>query len=337
MTKSRMIRNTILLLICLLLVILILISIGNIKHVYLIGRNFGVLGIVVGLCLILPAIVLTTRYSVLKVLRWLLLILNIIVIGIVSTSYFFGFDLEWGFNQPALTWGLPLLIVCAGSIVTLIFNITLKKWLLSIITFIFCILGIFYFNILLSSHETVFLDYSNEPSQNAALTEEEKIIVLLLENRKPDETGYYKVVKPEVSIDNPIFPNSDGINILKTELKSNSNLKNINFDPALIDQFFEINKNPCKLNIASNPQAGYFIDYAGQFDNYDWKGIHSFHPRVGAKLRISLPVFDPQTGYILIYEGWSFDSLMGVGRIYAYKYENGKIGEAIPVIELGVS
>jgi hypothetical protein len=300
------------------------------------GHGFIAVSIILAIIVIPPAILFTIDFSITKGLKFALLLLSIVAIEIVCTNYYYGFDLQWGFSKTSLTWGLPLLVISLGSILSSLFSLIRKKWIPLSYNLIFCVLAIVYFNVLLLSHETIFLDRSEEPPPGKSLTVEEKILVLILENEDPNETGHYVVVNPMLGY--------SGFKDAETREHVRDSLNEGVLDIGLIDKFIELNKNPSKANLPSNPAGGYYFDYEGQFNRYyqngcnnGWSRVYRFHPNARGSLSVSLPAYDPETGYVLIYEGWVGGCLFGTGDIYLYKYENGNIREIGPIMHLWTS
>jgi hypothetical protein len=317
-------------------ILFVILTILMISRNSVLGDGFITVAIILVIIIVPPALLFTIDFSIKKGLKFSLLILSIVAIEIVCTNYYYGFDLQWGFSKTSSTWGLPLLVIGVGSILTFLFCLVRRKWFPLTYTLIFCVLTIVYFNVLLLSHETIFLDRSEEPLAGKSLTQEEKILVLILANRDPEETGYYTVVDPMLGYSG--FQDAEHAEYIRSSLNEGV------LDIGLIDKFIELNKYPSKANLPSNPEAGYYFDYAGQFDRYyengcdnGWSRVYKFHPNSRGHLAVSLPAYDPETGYVLIYERWVWGCLFGSGDIYLYKYENGSIREIGPVMHLWTS
>lgn len=95
----------------------------------------------------------------------------------------------------------------------------------------------------------------------------------------------------------------------------------------LVAQLIEKNQEPVTLSLASSPQAGYVVDHDGQFAAYfgddggGWDRWYQDHPRAGGRARVSLPAYDPQTGFVLVYCGIQSGWLAGSGNLYLFRYE----------------
>jgi hypothetical protein len=119
------------------------------------------------------------------------------------------------------------------------------------------------------------------------------------------------------------------LDFINEEFKS----RGYNFEKEL-DRLVEINQQPIKLNLASNPQKGYYVDYSLRFDKYlnGWGSRDyssgSYHPQVLGYSRVSLPSYDPETGYVLV----NYDFFSNVNErpfsgstIDAYLFKDGKL------------
>ena len=151
----------------------------------------------------------------------------------------------------------------------------------------------------------------------------------------------YVIVNPETSIYN-FFSYSDWENLtarLKTEYSR------IGYEISeLIDKFFEINSSPSLLTIKSSMNERYYINHDGKFYTYqmevgkNWyqKGsgwlafIDEYFPHFNSFLDLSKPAYDPETGYVLIYEFcasfWG-TSGHGSGYLCLMKYQDGNLTE----------
>jgi hypothetical protein len=94
--------------------------------------------------------------------------------------------------------------------------------------------------------------------------------------------------------------------------------------------FFELNEESAQLTLESCPEEGYYIDYDGMFAKYfdsmwsgGWAKWYDFHPYAAGYTEVSMPAYDSETGYIIVYIGTQYDSLIGNGGIYVFKYEDG--------------
>ena len=90
-----------------------------------------------------------------------------------------------------------------------------------------------------------------------------------------------------------------------------------------------------RLNINSSVKDGYYVDYDGVFSRYvindensGWLRLQIFHPQVWGFSSISLPAYDPESGYVLIYIGNRMNSIThysGGGDISIYRYIDGEL------------
>ena len=100
---------------------------------------------------------------------------------------------------------------------------------------------------------------------------------------------------------------------------------------TLVNTFFERNKKPRLLSLKSSPLEGYIIDYERKFEKYfkkdggGWGKWRAENPKALSSTRVSLPVYDANSGFVLLYMGIVVDSLMGSGHMFLYKLEKGKL------------
>jgi hypothetical protein len=293
------------------------------------GQNLILIVFCLPLLIVPIGILFSIDFSINKGLNASFLITNILGIAIVCISYYFGFDLQWGFHNSALTWGSPLLLSICGILILILINIKFNKWIIGAAGCLIGFLAIAYFNILINSTDIALLDQNVNPTANTSLTEEEKIVTLILSNMNK-EPGHFMVVYPSKNF-HYIF----GSNPQEAEEKKNEMKEFIENDPymsGLIDKLFELNKQPYKLSLPSNLQEGYYIDYPEKFKNYIWRkndiGFYShrwdsYHPLADGPVSISKPYYDPKTGLVLAYvEGINPSPNYA---ITVFKYLDGKI------------
>jgi hypothetical protein len=111
----------------------------------------------------------------------------------------------------------------------------------------------------------------------------------------------------------------------------------------LYDKFLEINKNSQTLTLKSSVAEAYYIDYDSKFnqylnelwveiesEDYDfWNIMKSNFPRFNGFYDVSMPAYDPDTGYVLIYSGYLAGPVLGMGELNLLKYEDGELTEII--------
>ena len=266
------------------------------------------------------------KKALLTVLLIILVILNVFGFLILGAMYFFGFDLQWGFTLPAVTWGLPVFAGALAVLAIILLLIKRNKYLLGILG-IGIVIGLNVYLGLLSFYFPSLLlpEPENVPAQYVD-SMENRIIILVL---KDQLTSGCTIVDPKScsSIDLSTNERIDG-----WKHSINSQMKTADYDfSALVETFAKVNKDPVSLDLKSDPQNGYFVDYDQIFDRYFEKGgggwirLRISHPFIAGSTRISIPAYDPDTGYILVEVGTTSDYLAGMGGIYAYKYENGKL------------
>lgn len=118
------------------------------------------------------------------------------------------------------------------------------------------------------------------------------------------------------------------IKILKKE--------NISIDRARIDQLLDRliakNSKPARLTLNSSRKNGYLIDYNGKYDKYfekdggGWEKWSEENPQAWGRIFVSLPVFDKETGFVLVSYS-ACHRFGGGGHIVLYKYVEGRLVE----------
>jgi hypothetical protein len=130
--------------------------------------------------------------------------------------------------------------------------------------------------------------------------------------------GRYMILKPETTLGKLDLSDDSKINMWKNNLKSS--FREQGYDvPDLVDKFFEINKVHELLTIKSSPPDGYYIDYDGKFDRNGMYDQSILYPKAGGYLEISSPAYNPETGYVLIYEGFQAGPMFGSGGFQLLK------------------
>jgi hypothetical protein len=105
---------------------------------------------------------------------------------------------------------------------------------------------------------------------------------------------------------------------------------------AVYDRYIEVNQNPIVLTIKSSKADGYYIDYNNRLTEFlegKYPGIEVYmrdfvdFPGYGASFYISMPAYDPVTGYVLMEVDFVGGMTSGGGNLLLFKYENGKLVE----------
>ena len=122
----------------------------------------------------------------------------------------------------------------------------------------------------------------------------------------------------------------------------------------LYDRLLELNENRSLLPIKSSIKEGFFINYNSKFEKYLFEiggevvndyinnkinvldAYNVISPHYSGYVEVSIPAYDPETGYVLVYRGWQGGGLLGSGRLYLLKYESGELNE-IKYVETWVS
>jgi hypothetical protein len=237
-----------------------------------------------------------------------LLALNIFLFILLAACYVFTFELQSGIGYLAITWGLPVAIII---IIDIFLFSRFKKAHVGKVIILFTILGIIYCIVLTRTQDyTLFAKTS--PSTNRQITVEEQILDRLLDNTIHD--GSYMVLIPKtrgVGFPSDMFANSVP-----------------NWE-KLADRYRELNAQSVILDLNSIPESHkYVVDYENRFDRdldlYSWTGWYFFHPHAAGCLEVTLPAYDPVTGYVLIYEGWVNGGLTGYGQYILLNYRDGQ-------------
>ena len=158
-----------------------------------------------------------------------------------------------------------------------------------------------------------------------------------------NEGGYYVIVDAETEI----FLHQDHAENYR-ELESMRDWKiewfsSFGYDISdLYDKFLELNKSSQQLTLKSSVEEGYYVDYDGKFNQYlnelsdevewgesFWYTMKIYFPRFAGFYDVSMPAYDPDTGYVLIYDGYQAGAVLGWGRLNLLKYEDGELTEII--------
>jgi len=254
----------------------------------------------------------------------IIILLNLIAFILLSITYYFAFDIQWGVSKVAITWGVPTLIAALITLVAGLYTWKTKtlKWGFSGLAV--AVIAAIYTSIILCSFSYVLLPSNNEIEQGETNVVEHSILKLVLSDISDNSKGnHYIVVTPETTL--PSFE--------YTSIKENLAKYNYEFT-YLIKLLSEKNQLKERLSINSSIDNGYYIDYDEFFSRYfDNNGngylrTNIFRPQVSEFVEVSLPVYDSTTGYVLVYVGKTNNSTNqfgGSGSIYVYKYLDGKL------------
>jgi hypothetical protein len=268
---------------------------------------------------------------------------------LIVAWYFFAFDLQWGVTWQSVTLGLPLLAAIVLIPLCVVYFLKRRKWRWGFYGVGGGFVVLVYTGLLL-----VFFSYLivGEPKNNPKVTpetEENRILKLVLSEFGGNGIGYL-VVDPEIST-RYIGKNAEEHEGTKKYIQGH--FMNYEYEgdyfgimtitgnisigikdekvSALIDRFLEINQSSANLTLKSSPKDGYYIDYDGKFSRYYKSGFDEGWIRTRLcrpatfSADISLPVYDPDTGLILIYFGSQGAPLSGSGDIYLFEYKNGNL------------
>lgn len=320
-SKARIVGYTIVLLVVIYLALLIGAAIPIL---------FWILSLLAGIVIIIVSFLFRRRDAWKYYLKDLV-ILNFSLSVFLFAIYFFFFGLASGLSGQAVSLGLPVLI---GIIITIIFtswliwkrNINLGRHGFSVVLGTYVYTAII---LLLFSH-LLFVTPQNNPTEQV-ITDENQILKLSLESFYGEGPGY-SVVAPETSLDdveqlgNSILISSSSY--LKNEyytfigLNTPSVVIHETAFQELVNTFIDVNRSSCTLEIPSNPENGYYIDYdkrfTGGFDcpQQIWRLTH---PANGPLVKLSSPAYDEETGLVILYIN------EGKKTVYLIKYEYGTI------------
>jgi hypothetical protein len=177
------------------------------------------------------------------------------------------------------------------------------------------------------------LHAQSAPPAPAALTDEEnKLLALALE--KNFAGNGYTVVDPATNPRRLGLDSAEARERIRKSLREKPALAGYALD-ELLDRFYERNARPIKLTLASNAGNGYVFDDDGKFAAYfasgaggdGWKKLRKENPLAHGMTGVSVPVFDPKTGLLIVYMGTQYDWLAGGGYLIVYKYEKEKLVE----------
>jgi hypothetical protein len=268
----------------------------------------------------------------------LLLLFNITGTIVLLSLYFFTFILQTGFGWSALTWGLPLIIgtvlLCADTVYMIRKNDLrrgLRGFTIGWGAYIYIGLMLFFGASLMA----VFPTYGPHETVER---EENKVLEMVLKELYGHRIGY-ALVEPEISI--------GGLNNYQEGLANTKEMLlhelsrfikdgrlSIKYDDAfvdidestiydLVDKFVEVNRLPGTIGVKSSPLDGYYIEYKKESEYSYLNNI--VRPMISPYVDLSLPAYDKNSGLIITYIGEQYGPLMGQGRIFLLKYENGKI------------
>lgn len=177
-----------------------------------------------------------------------------------------------------------------------------------------------------SSAQTTVLSPTSTTTMTANQIYPEQLNTLLALILKEDYTnGGYTVINPQTSL---------GFGTTREKLITDAAefQRSTSFDfTNLAGQLYDLNQQFSYLTLPSSIQDGYYVDYNGKFEQYfakdggGWDLWHKEHPEAHGSTSVSLPAYDPQTGYILIYIGNQNGWLAGYGGLYAYQLLNGNL------------
>lgn len=255
--------------------------------------------------------------------------LNFIAFILLAITYFFGFDVQWGFTASTLVWGLPVLIISLFVLIAGVLSWKRVSWKWGSTGLALAIAAFVYICILFNSYSYVLLP-TLAPHENLSI--EDKILSQAVSDRLGTQSdvkeNHYTVVYSDTSM-----PFIDIVKKTST-IKEFSDKYGYDFT-NLLNRLVEINQESTRLNVDSSVHDGYYIDYDGVFSRYvtndeysGWLRLQMFHPQVWGFSSISLPAYDSESGYVLIYVGNRMNSITHYssgGDIAIYRYIDGEL------------
>ena len=164
-----------------------------------------------------------------------------------------------------------------------------------------------------------------------------QLLALIL--KWPDSNGGHTVVKPDTAVGSgDQFALESNRQSLNARITREFNTETLDLAP-LVSQLFELNNKYSRLTLESSVEDGYYVDYDGYFARYfeeyrpnSWERLRRENRKAECFTTVSLPAYEPQTGYLIVYMGVQCDWEMGFGGIYIYHYSDevlklvGKLG-----------
>ena len=273
-------------------------------------------------------------------LRPVIILVSLVLLAALLVWYFFAFDIQWGFNWPTVTWGLPVLAAAVIAIVCLVRFIQRRQWRWGLSAVAVVALAILYtWLILLFCSYNIVGKPLNGPEETLD-TEDNRIISLVLSEFFGDKPGY-RVVDPQLALpyigtsaeDRKHFGGWIQEGLFLPYLQTNPAPSQIGEDyfADFVDRFLLKNTDLGRLTLESSPQEGYYIDYDSKFDRYfesdqeaGWRRMGFCRPSVGMA-DVSLPLYDEETGLIIIYLGTWDAPIVGSGYIFLLQMQEGEL------------
>jgi len=266
--------------------------------------------------------------------RVILVISNEIAFCVLAAWYFFAFDIQWGLTWQAVTWGLPLLAGVVFVLVCLIKFLRSRKRRWGLIGIGISLLALVYTSFVLWSYSEYIVGEPTSGPEETADTEVNRILSTLFTNFFWSPEQYF-VVGPDTDANDIDL---DFLKEYKTEMidyyvkKDGSNQRIDEKLDELFRRFTLENSPPKRLTLRSSPQNGYYIDYDGKFSRYfeddivwGWHRMRLCRPSVDSFMDVSLPVYDVDTGLVLMYVGSVGGPMEGAGWLCLFKYIDGKL------------
>ncbi|MCE5239454.1 hypothetical protein LLH23_13340 [bacterium] len=182
---------------------------------------------------------------------------------------------------------------------------------------------------------SVFSGLSCKPAAQPTGADDNRILALALTHKYED--GGYTVVNGETGTG--VTATNDPKELEQTKQYVIKQLRLPGVDVGkLMDAFAAKNRRAVKLTLPSAPEQGYLIDTEGEYGKYfqqdggGWERWYKEHPKAHGSTTVSLPVWDKESGTVLLYMGTQSHWLAGAGHLIAYKYDGTTLQEIARVM-----
>jgi hypothetical protein len=159
--------------------------------------------------------------------------------------------------------------------------------------------------------------------------QDNRLLALVLTQKSPD--GGFTVVSPDTSLGVTMDEPAD-IAERRAYIAKGLELPGVDI-AKIVDAFAAKNAKSVRLTLKSAPEAGYIVDYAGEYSKYfkegggGWEQWRKDHPQAHGSTTVSLPHWDKPSGIVLCYVGQQVGWLAGSGFVIAYKYDGKTLTE----------
>ena len=258
----------------------------------------------------------------------ILIVLNLLASILLFVIYFFRFDIQWGFYAQSLTWGLPILL---GAVITLAAGLyTCKtktfKWAVSGLGAA-AIAGIYTAVMLISFSYLMLPGYDVNDQGDVNTTENTILSLVLADIADRFEDGKYIVVDA-----NTTYRDIEAARVNEHLMEQEHYYDFTN----LVGLLSENNREQHRLAIGSSIGNGYYVDHNELFSKHysNTRGCFTtgiLHPQVSSFVKVSMPVYEDATGYVLVYMEFDYNSPFRPGghtEVHVYTYSDNELTDA---------